>query len=309
MKHALNLRELEALVEVDACGGFIQAAEKLHVSQPALSWTVRLAEEKLGVRIYERTTRRVALTPDGAELIPVLRRMLPEFGDSMFELQDFIKGRRGRIKVSALPTLAHYVVKAIPSFSAEFPDVEFVIRVDAADTVLTLLEQSEIDLAVTVQPPPDGRFVYDALSQDVYVLICRDDHPLALKSAGDSPLHWADLDGVRLVAPTVGSGTRSAIDAAFSRAGITIVSSHEVVTTDLLVLRSLVLSGIGVTIMPAGASEMVQGTLLVVRRLAPKVMRQAGVVALQRRSLPMAAARFKKHLLAFHLASATPEQV
>jgi DNA-binding transcriptional LysR family regulator len=81
MRLPIDLRQMEAFVAVATCGNFSQAALALHVSQPALSRSVRLAEDALGARLFDRNSRSVRLTPAGTELLPIARRILGEFDE------------------------------------------------------------------------------------------------------------------------------------------------------------------------------------------------------------------------------------
>ena len=124
MRSTLSLRQLEAILAIAEHGNFSSAAEHLHVSQPALSRTIRLAEDSLGARIFDRDTRSVSLTPAGLELLPIARRIVGEFTDSMSELSQFMEGRRGSVRVAALPSMAQSLMrnawsaeKAVPGTS------------------------------------------------------------------------------------------------------------------------------------------------------------------------------------------------
>ena len=308
MGSKLSLRQLEAILAIAEHGSFIAAAAKLHVSQPALSRTVRLAEESLRARIFDRQTRKVSLTPAGMELLPIARRIMLEFSDSMSELSEFMEGRRGRVRVSALPSMARSpLVDAVAAFSDEYPQVEFLLRVDPADTVLRLVLSHDIDLGITVQPPPDGRFSYHHLADDAFVLVCRADDPLALQTDVDKPLRWDVFERRRFIAATQGSNTRAATDAAFMRAGLTVKPAHEVASSNLPMIGSLVYAGLGLSVLPASCMTCLDQTNLVARRLVKPVMkRKVGIVTLAGRSLSVATIRFfaelRKH--SEHLASA-----
>lgn len=119
MRNSLTLKQMAALVAIAEQGNFSAAADHLHVSQPALSRTVRLAEEGLGTRIFDRDTRSVSLTPEGEELLPIARRILGEFNDSMGELFQFMEGKRGRVRVSAVPSVAQSLLLGVSSFSVQ----------------------------------------------------------------------------------------------------------------------------------------------------------------------------------------------
>jgi DNA-binding transcriptional LysR family regulator len=308
MRTNLGLRQLEAIVAIAELGSFSAAAEHLHVSQPALSRTVRLAEESLKARVFDRDTRSVSLTPAGMELLPIARRIAREFSDSMSELSQFVEGRRGRIRISAVPSMADsLLVDAVAGFTAEHPQVEFLLRVDAAESILSLIESRDIDIGLTVQPPPDGRFEYRHLHDDEFVLICRADDPLALQAARGRPLNWNVFEKRSFIAATPGSNTRGATDAAFMSAGLTIRPAHEVASSNLPLIGALVAAGLGLSVLPASTMACLNQTALVARRLAkPRVKRKVGIVTLAGRTLSLAATRFCDHLLRLPAIAATP---
>jgi LysR family transcriptional regulator, carnitine catabolism transcriptional activator len=306
MRTRLSLRQLEAIVGIADRGSFSAAAEQLHVSQPALSRTVRLAEESLGTRVFDRDTRRVSLTPAGTELLAIARRVLLEFEDSMGELVQFMEGRRGRIRVSAVPSMAQsLLVDAVARFALAHPEVDFLLGVEPADQVLAKLEAREIEVGLTVQPPPDGRFSYRHLHDEELVLICRSDDPLAVASPRGAPLDWKVFETRRFIAATPGSHTRGATDAAFMQAGITVRPTHEVASSNLPFIGALVAAGLGLSVLPEGTLTRLNQPGLVARRLRkPHVTRKVGIVALAGRTLSVAAMRFCEHLAAHESASA-----
>ena len=298
MRSNLSLRQLEAILAIAEQGNFSSAAEHLHVSQPALSRTIRLAEDSLGARIFDRDTRSVSLTPAGQELLPIARRIVDEFSDSMSELSQFMEGRRGRVRVAALPSMAQsLMVGVVADFSLAHPQIDFVLKVDSADRVLTLLEARSIDIGLTVQPPPDGRFAYQHLQDDEFVLICRADDPLALQSRPGRVLGWDVFAQRRFIAASQGSNTRAVTDAAFMEAGVTLRPAHEVDSSNLPILGGLVAAGLGLTALPGSALSCLNQPGLVSRRLArPDVRRKVGIVTLAGRTQSVATARFIEQL-------------
>src|SRR3546814_18976023 len=100
----LTLRQLQAFRAVADLGSFSEAAERLHLSQPALSATIRKLEEMLNVRLFDRTTRQIALTPEGAELRRLANRLIDDFEAVSGDRQDYLARRRGRGVVAGLPS-------------------------------------------------------------------------------------------------------------------------------------------------------------------------------------------------------------
>src|SRR5690606_38407036 len=120
----LTISELEAVLLVAETRNFRMAAEQAHVSQPALSRRIQAAERKLNARLFDRDKHHVALTDAGAELVPIARRMLSEFRDSLSDLSEFIAGRRGVINIWALPSVAAAILpQAAQTFQQSHPQV------------------------------------------------------------------------------------------------------------------------------------------------------------------------------------------
>jgi DNA-binding transcriptional LysR family regulator len=298
MRSNLGLRQLEAIVAIATHGSFSAASEQLFVSQPALSRTIRLAEESLGAKLFDRGTRSVTLTPAGAELLPIAKRIVLEFRDSMSELSQFMEGRRGRVRVSALPSTAQtLVVDAVASFTQVHPNIEFLVRTERAETVLSLLETGDVDVGVTVQPPPDGRFHYDHLHDEEFVLICRAEDALVTQQPIDKPLTWRAFEGQPFIAASPGSNTRTATDHAFIKSGMTIRPAHEVASSNLSIICAMVAAGLGMSVLPANALAALNQPKLVSRRLMQPVMkRSVGIVTLKGRTKSTATTRFCAHL-------------
>ena len=294
MRNSLTLKQMAALVAIAEQGNFSAAADHLHVSQPALSRTVRLAEEGLGTRIFDRDTRSVSLTPEGEELLPIARRILGEFNDSMGELFQFMEGKRGRVRVSAVPSVAQsLLLEAVSGFTGRYPGVRFTLRVDPAIHILDLLERREIDIGLSVQPPPDGRFTYRHLYDDEFVLVCRQSDPLAGSGPDDSPLAWTVFATHPFIGVMAGTSTRATTDAAFIQNGVTVRPVHEVTSVDLPLVAGLIRAGLGITALPRSSMSCMGGPDLVARRLHRPVMhRRIGIVSLAGRSQSAAVQRF-----------------
>ncbi|WP_455280983.1 LysR family transcriptional regulator [Cupriavidus necator] len=294
MKTNLSLKQMEALLAIADEGNFSAAAAYLCVSQPALSRTVRLAEEALGTRIFDRDTRTVRVTPAGEELLPIARRILAEFTSSMGELGEFIEGRRGRVRVASVPSLAHtLLLRAVSRNHADHPGVDLVLRVDTADQILAALERRDIDVGLSVQPPPAGGFSYRHLHDDHFVLVCREDDELASRA---QPLDWSVFASRPFISVTTGSNTRSATDSAFMKAGLAIQPAYEVASISLPLISGLIAEGLGVSALPASAMSCLTQPGLVACALKPLVKRRVGIVTVSGRTLSVATQHFCKHV-------------
>lgn len=122
----LDLRAFQAVVDLES---FNRAAEALNISQPALTRRIQKLEQSIGAPLLDRTTRHVAATATGQELLPLVRRMLEEFDGSLFALKDGGSKRRGLITMACVPTAAFYFLPTvIKQFGSDYPHIRLRIR-------------------------------------------------------------------------------------------------------------------------------------------------------------------------------------
>jgi len=265
---------------------------RLAVSQPALSRTVRQAEQALGARLFDRDTRNVALTPAGAELRPIAERLVAEFGGAYGDLARFVAGRRGRVAVAALPSIATVLlVSAMARFARTHPEVEVAILDGLSGSVLDAVAEGRADAGLTVGPALRATLAYKPLLSDEFGLVCRlDDAP-----AGNGPLPWSAFQGRPFVAMAPESSVRQMTDAAFLQAGLAIPPLYG--CAFLGTTGHLVAAGLGVTALPRLTLPLLGQSGLVWRRLERPVMRrQMGIVIRIGRTLAPAALVFLKVL-------------
>ena len=134
----LNLRDIRALVAVAEAGSFTRAAERLHLSQPALTVQIRRLEDVVGARLFDRNSRNVALTPTGRELLPLLRKSLQDMENVLRDARALGEGESGAIRIACLPTFAASVLpELILGMKRDVPRAVFQIRDVVASTCAT----------------------------------------------------------------------------------------------------------------------------------------------------------------------------
>ena len=100
----MTVKQLRAFVIVAQTLSFVQACERLYMSQAALSLSIKALEEGLGGRLFSRTTRSVSLTPEGLALLPMARRLIAEWDNTEDEMRQRFTLRRGRVALAAMPS-------------------------------------------------------------------------------------------------------------------------------------------------------------------------------------------------------------
>jgi DNA-binding transcriptional LysR family regulator len=209
----MDLRQIVYVEAVARNANFTRAAAELHVAQPALSVAIRRIEAELGVRLFERTSRRVSLTPAGTAFLDRAARVSREVDALADEMREYAGGARGRLRLSAWYHVEPDLVDFMRDFTAANPLVEVSIQeLPAADTVAAL-RAGDIDLGAVIQFPglDLDDFERAALRTEPAVLVVRTDDPLA----GEESLNLADLSGRPFVVTRPGTGLRRLLDHVF----------------------------------------------------------------------------------------------
>lgn len=292
MPHTPSLSSLRLFLKVAHTGNFSEAARLANLSQPALSRTIRLMEDDLGVRLFDRTSRKVALTGAGDMLLPTVERLLADFDHAFAALSKDLTGMRGRIVIGALPSFAAATLpQFIKGFISVSPSVEIVVRDEIAGTLYRQLRDGQVDIAFVTQPE-DTDFTFEPLLTDRCVLVFQagsvHDQP--------GPAPWSEVAGTPFLAMAARSSVRELSDAALAQAGISIKPLYEV--TQLVTMGGLIAAGLGLTVLPQSTIKMLANRAIAWRPLeAPVVERRIGLAQVAGRSLSPAAAAFREYSL------------
>ncbi len=248
--HNLSLRQLEYAVAVADTLGFRRAAERCHVSQPALSAQILALEEALGVRIFERDQRRVALTPAGAEIVAAARRVLAAAVDLCAAATKLGDPFAGALRIGVIPTIAPYLLPEVgPALQRRFPRLRLLYREDRTRALVAALEKGELDAALVALEADLGDLVHAEIAVDPFLLAAPRGSPLARRRVVEA----ADLEGAPLLLLDEEHCLRHQ---ALSFCATTRVAEAPFRATSLGTLAQMVSSGAGVTILPALAAPI-----------------------------------------------------
>lgn len=288
----LSLRQLEAFKEIVDTGGFRAAASTLHISQPALSRTIRLAEETLGARLFDRGNQGAVLTPAGRQLLPIAQRILREFDMSRGELAEFLAGRTGRVALAVLPSVGVSIMPQIISdVLADFPAIRFTVQGLSAGPLQQAVIEGRADFGVSVLPPAGLGLEFEPLLTDDFIFICARSDALARKRE----VPWSVFSNRPFVATAPNSSIRTTTDAVFAQAGMAVEPLYE--CGNVSMTAAFVAAGLGVSVIPRLSLGLVDQTGLLTRKLvAPSVSRQLGIVRRPNYSMSRAADLMRSRL-------------
>lgn len=177
-------RLLSAFVKVAEELHFGRAAAKLNIAQPALSRQIMLLEERLDVRLFERTRRNVALTPAGRLFLDHAYKILSDVQRAMTEVRKANAGEAGRLAIGFIHSSTFGLTPEILRlFRTRFPDVELELSEMTMDQQLLALQERKIDLGISRPPISDPRLTSHLLATERFVLAVPETHPLTDQGA------------------------------------------------------------------------------------------------------------------------------
>ena len=224
---------------------FGRAAEAAYVTQPALSQQVRRLEAELGVALLRRTSRGVALTPAGEDLLVRAERILAEAAAARGEMDEHAGVMRGAVRVAATTADAPRLPEVLAAFHREHPAVRLALRQTSSSEVLALLRRGAVDLGV---------LALGGQASEGLAVTPLGSEPLRAISGPDEPfgavaIAVGDLRGRPFVLAEPGTALRETVMAACQDHGFSPVPLLEV--GDPATVRFLVNAGLGVSLVPA----------------------------------------------------------
>ncbi|WP_313738761.1 LysR family transcriptional regulator [Pseudomonas sp.] len=290
----MNVKQLRAFVSVAKFQSFAQAGEHLHVSQPALSLTIKALEENLGGALFTRTTRSVALTAEGEVLLPLARRLLAEWDDTEQQLRQRFTLQLGRVAVAAMPSFAgNLLPRALKVFRQRHPKVNVTVHDVINEQVLELVRHRRVELGIGFEPDSGEGLHFHALYMDRFVAVVPADSPLASRAQ----LAWRDLLDQDFIALQRPSAVRLLLEEHAPVAAGSLAVAFE--SHQLSTIGRMVASGLGVSAVPALCIRQMQELgACCVPLVEPSVERRIGVMALSEQKLSTAAQALLDVLLA-----------
>ncbi len=273
-----TLRQLRTFLAVADARHFRVAAERLHLTQPAVSRHVAELESQLGVRLFDRNTRGVTPTALGERLQGALGRVLDDLDAVLAQTRSESEGLRGSVRVAAGPTpSAEVMPRCIAQCAREYPDITLLARDRIQSDVLSAVRAGEVDFGLVIDPPASRELVTETIVYDPFVLVCHRDHSLARQQQ----VQWRELENQVLVLLDHSSGSRRLIDSVLAERQIGVRIAQE--TGHTHTAFRMVEAGLGSSI-TLGLSAP-QSPLLATRALLPEVRRAITLVRRRAHSL------------------------
>jgi len=287
----MDTRQLAAFCAVVEKRSFSQAAEKLGVTQPAVSLQVRALEDRLGQTLLDRSGRRVEPTEAGLRLYRSAQRMLALEEQLYEEVASDGDDLHGTLEIGASTGPgAHLVPLLLCEFQRRHPDLHVSLSIWDTQTVSDKVAMRELELGVVGALRRNRSLVFEPLVRDEIVLAVPPGHPAANKTVS-----LDDLRKETVIAMQAGAGVRLVVDDELRRAGLRVRDLEPKLELGLQEsVKSAVAAGFGVTFISRTAieGELAAGTLAVARVEGIEPARQIYIVRAKGRPPTRAAAAF-----------------
>lgn len=278
----MDIAALQAFVAVADSSSFSRGADRVHLTQPAVSKRIAALEVELGARLFDRAGRRAELTPAGRALLSQARSILNEVTEAKRRIANLGDAVSGPLTLGTSYHVGlHRLRPALSEFTSGYPEVHLDLRFMDSEAACRAVAENELELAIVTLPnAPIPRLHFETLWDDPLDLVVSPGHALATvtKVVPD------ELRRHPAILPVVGTYTRAIIDAALSSVGAGFQIGIE--TNYLDVIKMLVAIGFGWSALPR---SLIDGELKVVHIEGIAIRRALGAVTPAHRSLSNAA--------------------
>ncbi len=256
----MNRNHLALFHAVAEAGSISRAAERLCISQPAVSKQIAEFERAFGMPLFDRLPRGVRLTEAGTLLESFARRLLATETEAEAAMRELAGLDRGRLALGASTSIGSYLLPPVLAvFHRAHPAIEIALRIANTEQIQVLLEEGGLDIGFTEGFIHSGNLDATVFRDDELVVIAPPDSPLARLGA----LSAERIAREPLVAREAGSGTREVVERAFAERGLTPTTTVSLGSTEAIKRAVIGGMGIGIVSRLAVADECAGGRLVV----------------------------------------------
>jgi LysR family cyn operon transcriptional activator len=288
----MELRQLDCFIATCEELHFTRASVKMGITQPSLSHQIKTLEDELGVQLFDRIGKKIAITEAGKILYNQSKLALSNLSNAKEQIEELMQMERGTLSIGALPgELSQLVSSILLDFHNKYPKVR--IRVFGVEDIVTRILQNELDLAITILPIGDDRIDTIPLYQERFYFVATKEHPYADRKA----INFNEILHVPIVMFPETHRCRQLIDMTCSSAGLKLDPLIE--TSSIDSLFGLVRSGGGGTVLSKTLIDIYNFDDLVhIPIQGPTLCRQVGVVYLRDKYMGKASQGFIQALRA-----------
>lgn len=301
----MEISQLRTLIHVADLGSLSKAADRLHIAQPALSRQIRMLEDELGARLFDRHGRGMIITEQGQDVLRHALRVMAELEEIRAVVADENAPLRGHVAIGMPPTAGDILSEPLVSaFREAHPDATLRIVSAYSGYLLDWMQRGEIDAAILYDPKSARTLHIQPLLEETLFLIGPSQSDFSL----DRSIDFQELANQRLLLPSIGHGLRALLERYALEVGITL--NVRVEADSYSTLKSLVRNGHGVTVLPLAPihEELTAGRLGAVPLVNPIPVRRLIMSYPTDRPMPRLA-RFAGQVIATTVATLVEQDI
>ena len=289
----LTLRQIRIFLSAAKHLSFTRAAEELHISAPAISLQIKEMEEDIGVSLFTRENRKVALTSGGEYFLLYARRVSSTLNEANTMMERFRGTQFRHLKIGLVSTAKYFLPHLLVQFKKDYPNLQIKIEVRNRQQLVELLRDGEIDIAIMGLPPKEIDTRVEAFANHPHVFIASPNHPLA----GQLNIPPEALTKFEMISREPGSGTRAIMEKYFTEHNIAPIVSMEMSSNETI--KQAVMADLGISFLSLHTigSELANKQIVILDIQNTPIIRTWHVVALTKRNASQAAEAFRYFVL------------
>ena len=237
-----TLRQMRVFAAAARHRSFGKAAEELHLTPPAVSMQIRELEEQVGLPLFDRSGRQVALTVTGEYLLVYAKKILATLKDAEDAIARFRGLETGRVSIGMVSTAKYFVPRLLAQFRKEHPAIEVKLAVGGnREQLVALLQANDVDLAIMGRPPRELATRAEPFAVHPHAIVTAPDHPLT--RIGHAPASL--LNNYEFIIREPGSGTRAAMEKYFADHRLQPRVAMEMTSNETI--KQAVMAGMGIS--------------------------------------------------------------
>lgn len=219
------------------------AANKLHMSQPAISLAIKEMEQYYGVKLFDRIGRKLQITEAGKRFLQYAIHITDLFDDMETQLRDW--DTKGLLRIGASITIgSQFLPQYVKAFSQTHPDTQVHVTIEQTERLIQKLIANELDFALIEGIPQDQNIIIHPYMEDYLTVIC----PLESSWSMGETISLNEFKQSPFLLRESGSAAREVFDREMEKAGMIIIPSWESMSTTALI--NAVINGLGVSVLP-----------------------------------------------------------
>ncbi len=288
-----TLKQIQTFIEVAREKSVSKAAERLFVTQPAVSMQIRQLEDVFGLPLIEPIGRNIQLTRAGQEFLTHSIAAMAQLKDLEATMAEHVGMKKGHIDLAVVSTAKYFVPMLLVRFGKLLPGIDVTLRIDNRENILGMLSRNEVDLVIMGRAPNTLDCEATPFATNPLGIVCAPDHPLSRRKRAQLEV----LKDYGFVVREQGSGTRAAMERLFAQHELPMTVVMEMPSNETI--KQAVMAGMGLSFLSLRTvrHELAAGHLALVDINGMPIMGHWYVTHLSQKKLSPAAKAFKAFLI------------